>query len=70
MPVRIQNTTTASSAPMKNGMRQPQALRSASGITCCSSTTMPWAVREPAIRVTYWKLDQKPRRLRPATSDR
>ena len=55
---------------MANGMRQPQAARSALESTCCSTTSTSSAATWPPIRVVYWNDDQKPRRVLPAISDK
>ncbi|MNI34436.1 hypothetical protein D3C73_884270 [compost metagenome] len=69
-PRRSQNTTTARPAPTKKGMRQPQALSASSVIVACRTMSNSRARSWPEIRVTYWKLDQKPRFLAVAISDR
>jgi hypothetical protein len=67
--LRIQNTTTASTAPIAKGMRHPQACRASLSMTFCRTISTARARSWPMISVTYWKLDQKPRRARPAISD-
>ena len=69
-PRRSQSTLSASTAPMKKGMRQAQASRSAEGSSDCRTMSTASAMSWPAIRVTYWNDDQKPRRFRPAISER
>ena len=58
---RRQSATTAATAPMTNGMRQPQAFSSASVRNCCSTTSTSTASSWPPISVTYWNEAKKPR---------
>ena len=58
----------ASAAPMKNGMRHPQADSSGPVITICKITRTSDARSWPPISVTYWKDAKKPRRPLIATS--
>ncbi|MCY1530336.1 hypothetical protein D9M68_655190 [compost metagenome] len=62
------SATTAARAPSTKGMRQPQALSSASVSSCCSTTTATTASSWPPISVTYWNDEKKPRWPRIATS--
>ena len=64
----MMNTTTASAAPTANAIRQPHASSAASPSHACSTSSSASATNCPAISVTYWKLDQKPRRACPAIS--
>ena len=68
-PLRIQNTTTARTPPMANGMRQPQSSSAAVGKLCCRTMSTASASNWPPIRVTNWKDDQNPRRALLAISD-
>lgn len=52
IPRRIQKTTTASAAPTKNGMRQPQSESCASVSTRCSATCSSIAASCPPMSVT------------------
>jgi hypothetical protein len=60
----------ASTPPAAKGMRQPQASRSWTGRIACNNSSTHKAINWPEIRVTYWKLEKKPRFSRPAISDR
>ena len=66
---RSHNATSAATAPIANGMRQPHS-RSCSSVrnTRCSAISTANAIRWPITSVTYWKLDQKPRCPRVAIS--
>ena len=69
-PRRMKKTATASTPPIAKGMRQPQPSRSRTGRVACSTRSTVSAMSWPEIRVTYWKLENEPRLLRPAISDR
>ncbi len=58
----------ASSAPMKNGMRQPKAVSCSAVMKYCSVTRTSEARSWPPIRVTYWNEAKNPRRPLIATS--
>ncbi|MNP68661.1 hypothetical protein D3C76_1646500 [compost metagenome] len=62
IPRRKYNATTAHRAPMANGIRQPQAYSCSVVRVFCSTISTPSAMSWPEIRVTYWKLEKKPRR--------
>ncbi|MNH30830.1 hypothetical protein D3C79_911450 [compost metagenome] len=51
---RRYTTTIEASAPIRNGTRQPQAFRSCSDSTSCSTATVNSASSCPAIMVMYW----------------
>ncbi|MNK69323.1 hypothetical protein D3C87_887060 [compost metagenome] len=70
MPRRRYSATTAHSAPMANGIRQPHAYSCSVVSTFCSTIRTPSAMSWPEIRVTYWKLEKKPRRSLVAISER
>ncbi len=69
MERRSHRTTSAATPPMANGIRQPHSVRSPLGMTFCRMTRTSRASIWPPIRVTYWKLEKKPRRLDVAASD-
>ncbi|MNE52308.1 hypothetical protein D3C80_1469730 [compost metagenome] len=62
MPRRRYRATTAHSAPITNGTRQPQAYSCSVVRVCCRTISTARAMSWPEIRVTYWKLEKKPRR--------
>ena len=69
MERRSHRTTRAATPPMANGIRQPHSVRSPLGMAFCRMTSTSRASIWPPIRVTYWKLEKKPRRLDVAASD-
>ncbi len=69
MERRSHRTTSAATPPMANGIRQPHSVRSDLGMKFCRTTSTSKASICPPIRVTYWKLEKKPRRLDVAASD-
>ncbi|MNF02609.1 hypothetical protein D3C80_2017820 [compost metagenome] len=62
MPRRRYSATTAHSAPITKGTRQPQAYSCSVVSVCCRMISTARAMSWPEIRVTYWKLEKKPRR--------
>ncbi|MNN74564.1 hypothetical protein D3C81_1907740 [compost metagenome] len=61
MPRRSCMATTAHSAPIRNGMRQPQLSSCSTLRVCCRTISTARAINWPEISVTYWKLAKKPR---------
>jgi len=51
---RRNSATTAASAPITNGTRQPQALISSAERRACNVTSTSSASSWPPINVTYW----------------
>jgi hypothetical protein len=62
--------TIASTEPAKKPIRQAQSRSASSPNVAWSTTSSASALSCPPMIVTYWKLDQKPRRSRPAISDK
>ena len=63
MERRSQKTTSAATPPIANGMRQPHSVRTSLAMVFCRMTSTSSASIWPPMRVTYWKLEKKPRRL-------
>ncbi|MOA32149.1 hypothetical protein D3C78_1533440 [compost metagenome] len=70
MPRRRNMATTAHSAPITKGTRQPQLSSCSVVRVCCRTISTARAMSWPEIRVTYWKLEKKPRCSLVAISDR
>ncbi len=66
---RSHRTTSAATPPIANGIRQPHSVRADLSMVFCRMTRTSKASIWPPIRVTYWKLEKKPRRLDVAASD-
>src|SRR4051812_49369451 len=61
-PLRIHRPTRLITAPTRNGTRQPYELMSASLRLLASSAARPEARSCPTVVLTYWKLENSPRR--------